>query len=67
MPEPEIFLCPVCNSTGLVRFLHDIGDQKRMPWTKACRCGHGDRYESFMARISQESFVAASARSKRAA
>lgn len=59
--------CPVCDDSGLVRYQRTIGEAKRMPWTKACRCGHGDRYETFMARISPESFLAASERAKRAA
>lgn len=50
------FPCPVCDDTGLVRYDRTIGDHRRMPWTKACRCQWGDRYAGFMARISDEAY-----------
>lgn len=48
--------CPVCNDSGLVRYLRSIGEAKRMLWTKSCRCSHGDRYAEFMARVSGEAY-----------
>jgi len=59
-------LCPVCNSTGLVRYDRTIGEARKMPWTKACRCGHGDRYAEFMARVSDEAYDRARNRQKAA-
>jgi hypothetical protein len=59
--------CPVCDDSGLFRFLRTMGEAKRMPWTLACRCGHGDRYAEFMARVTEESFRMAAGLSKAAA
>lgn len=60
------FACVVCNDTGLVRYDRSIGDRRNMPWTKACLCGHGDRYAGFMARVAEEPYRAAVARRKAA-
>ena len=62
----ERITCPVCSDSGLVRYNLTIGQARNMPWTKACRCGHGDRYAEFMARVSDEAYDRARGRQRAA-
>lgn len=60
------FPCSVCGDTGLVRYDRTIGEARNMPWTKACQCGHGDRYAGFMARVNPEAYDRVRGRTKAA-